>query len=188
MLLIPVLASCSRLSGKLLVMEGNFFSSRGMYTEAISSYSRALRYGEAAPYGEYGLGAVYLFLDEGKAAQQRFAAAEKALRLLPREYHLELSYRIRYNDGIIRFEEGDYRGAAGQFRKALEIDGSRIEAKRNLELSLLSLSRMNAPVSAPSAPAGGGGAEALFDYIRQKEQAQWKSREWNEDIAAGPDY
>jgi Ca-activated chloride channel family protein len=169
-------------------MEGNFFSSRGMYTEAISSYSRALGYPEAAPYGEYGLGAVYLSLDEGRAAQRRFTAAEEALRRLSREDHLELIYRIRYNTGIIRFGGGDYEGAAEQFRKALEIDGRRVEAKRNLELSLLSLSRFSVPVSVPSAPSGGGGTETLFEYIRQKEQAQWKSREWTENAAAGPDY
>jgi Ca-activated chloride channel family protein len=180
--------ACSRISGKLLIIEGNFFYAQGLYTEAIASYLEALRYPEAVPYGEYGLGSVYLSLNEGKAAGRRFAAAEGALRALPREDHRELAYRIYYNDGIIRFEEKDYAGAAEQFRNALEIDGSRIEAKRNLELSLLSLPSAASAAVPEDAPVWGE-TEALFDYIREKERSQWKSREWTEnDEAGGPDY
>jgi Ca-activated chloride channel family protein len=180
-------ASCSRISGKLRIIEGNFFYTRGMYTAAIRSYLEALRYPETVPYGEYGLGSVYLSLNEGTAAARRFADAEKALRALPRENHRELAYRIYYNSGIIRFEEKDYKGAVEQFRNALEIDSGRVEAKRNLELSLLSL---NSAVSAavPEDVPVWGEMEALFEYIREKEQTQWKSREWTENAAAGPDY
>jgi Ca-activated chloride channel family protein len=190
-ILILLVGSCSQVPGKLKIIEGSFYQSRGMYTEAIAAYLDALEYDEAAPYAEFGLGVIYLAMDEGEAALGRFAAAETALKTLGGEGHTELIYRIHYNSGFIRFTQGDFPAAAGEFTRALETDGSRIDAKRNLELSLLSLDREEnaASAAAPIGKAGDGSGEVLFDYIRQKEQDRWKSREWAEDtVVSGPDY
>ncbi|MDR2519006.1 MAG: tetratricopeptide repeat protein [Spirochaetaceae bacterium] len=175
-------------------MEGNFFNSRGMYTEAISSYLKAQEYPEARSYAELGLGSVYFSLDEGSVALERFAAAADALKAAPKARYPELIYRIQYNTGVARFKEGDYAGASRAFRSALEADGSRIEAKRNLELSLLSLAQKK-NTQAVSQEAALASDEArdqnapLFEYLRQKEQNQWKSREWIEDAPPSePDY
>ncbi|GHV69698.1 hypothetical protein AGMMS49928_13110 [Spirochaetia bacterium] len=193
--LILCLSSCARTAGQLLIMEANFFFSRGMYTEAIASYLEAREYDSAAPYAEYGLGSVYFSMDEGGAALERFDAAEKSLAESNPGEETELAYRLRYNRGIVHFEQGDFTRAAESFREALEKDGGRLEAKRNLELSLLALSReRSAAATAASQGSGnskpeGEKAEALFDYIRMKEQDHWKSREWTEeDTYAGPDY
>ncbi|MDR2258743.1 MAG: hypothetical protein LBE14_06305 [Treponema sp.] len=181
--------SCSGVTGKLLVIEGNFFASRGLYTDAASSYLRALEHDEAAPYAEYGLGSVYFSLDEGAAALERYGASEKLLEALPAGEHRELRYRIPYNAGLVLFGEGDYAGAAAAFRAALEIDSRRIDAKRNLELSLLSQAREQTGAGQKGKEQSPGEAEAvLFDYLRRKEQNQWKSREWIEEDTPGPDY
>jgi Ca-activated chloride channel family protein len=181
--------SCSEISGKLLIMEGNFFTSQGMYTSAVSAYLEALEHDEAAPYAEYGLGAVYFSLDEGEAALERYGASGKLLDGLPSGEHRELRYRIAYNAGLVRFGEGDYAGAAAAFRSALEIEGSRIGAKRNLELSLLSLEREQTGAGPRERERRPDEAETvLFDYLRRKEQNQWKSREWIGEDTAGPDY
>jgi Ca-activated chloride channel family protein len=179
-------------AGKLLLLRGNFLSAQGIHTGAILAYLEALDYAETAPYAEYGLGSVCLALDEEAAALQRFAAAEERLTGMLREDHRELIYRINYNRGVVRFHAGDFAAAADEFRSALEADSSRIEAKRNLELSLLSMTGQS---SAGSSALGAdiqeeqGGSQALFDYIRQKEQDQWKSREWSgEADFTGPDY
>jgi Ca-activated chloride channel family protein len=185
------LASCSEFQGKLKIVEGSFFHAQGMYTEAISAYRTALGYSEAAPYGEYDLGCMYLSLEEGAAALKRFTAAQNALEELGEVGHTELRYRLHYNAGVIRFLDSDYAGAAGEFRKALEADGNHIEAKRNLELSLLSINRpgASAPPSLENSGNAGGGDDVLFDYLRRKEQDRWKSREWAEDTpVSGPDY
>ena len=184
--------SCAKIQGKLFIMEGNFFNSRGMYTEAIGSYLKAQEYPEARSYAELGLGAVYFSLDEGSVALERFAAA--ALKAAPKARYPELMYRIHYNTGVVRFKEGDYAEASRAFRSALEADGSRIEAKRNLELSLLSLAqKKNTPAVSREAALAGDEARdqnaPLFEYLRQKEQNQWKSREWIEDAPPSePDY
>jgi len=178
-------------SAKLLIMEGNFQNARGDHAGAISSYMQALDYTQAAPYSEFGLGAVYFALGEEKAALERLAHAEQILEMSDPAANRELHYRIHYNTGVVLFSEGDYAGATDSFRQALLIDGGKKDAKRNLELSILSLARENI--------SGGGRNDGetessenraiLFEYMRQKEFNQWKSREWQkEEDFDEPDY
>jgi Ca-activated chloride channel family protein len=194
LLCLILFSSCERTRGKLLVMEANYLNTRGFYTEAISSYLKALNCDNAAPYAEYGLASAFFALEEGEAALDRYREAKNSLDL-KREDHPELRYRIYYNMGIIYFEKGNYDEAAQAFRRALILDGSRIEAKRNLELSLLSIAR--GPPPAPSSQEGADTGQddsalssfILFEYLRQKEQEQWRSREWIEESdPAGLDY
>jgi Ca-activated chloride channel family protein len=194
--LVLSLSSCRETQGKLLIMEANFLNTRGYYTEAISAYLRALQYEEAVPYAEYGLASAFFALEESDAALDRYLEAENALELRG-DAHNELRYRIHYNRGIIYFEKGEYNEAALAFREALKVDSSRIEAKRNLELSLLT-DTWRSPPSPVYSPEGTdrpdnaqdeGSSQVLFDYLRAKEQEQWKSREWVEDSApSGLDY
>jgi len=184
--------SCSQVQGKLLMMEGNFFNVRGFYTDAISSYLKARNY--EAPYAEYGLGSVYYALDETNAALERYKAAQESLSRYNQEDHRELRYRLFYNSGIIYFEKGQYEEAVRAFRDALKEDGSRIEAKRNLELSLLTISRNKSPQASSSevknaAEGSGSRNTAIYNFLREMEQEQWKSREWtDESDTSGPDY
>ena len=185
-------SSCSKIQGNLFIMEGNFYNSRHRYNEAINSYLKARNFENALPYAEYGLGSVYSSMEEKEAALDRYADAEKNLELLKAGEHPELRYRLKYNTGIIYFEQGDFSQAALSFRKALELDSGRLEAKQNLELSLLALSRPNQSEpqsSAPETEQSGDASPALYDYIRLKEQEQWKSREWTgESGSDSPDY
>jgi Ca-activated chloride channel family protein len=187
--LLALLCSCSPAPGKLLIIEGNFLYARTRYDEAAAAYLRAPDKGEAAPYAAYGLGTVYISQGEGEAALERYAAAEKHLEALPEGEHRELRFRIPYNRGQVHFDAGDYGAAAAAFRAALEIDGRRIEAKRNLELSLLSLARKQEEAGRRRDESPGEAGAALFNYLRMKERNQWKSREWaEEESPPGPDY
>jgi Ca-activated chloride channel family protein len=189
--LFPLLyPSCAPISGKLLVMEGNFYYSQGRYDEAIEVYTRALEYPEA-PYAEYGLGTVYASLEEMSAALGRYDTALEGV--LAAGENEELGYRAHYNRGLVLFWKEDFEGAAEAFRKALEIDGSRIEAKRNLEISLLSLSQERNREGQGNGETPGEDADprldALLRYLGGKEQNQWRSREWAEEpSSSGPDY
>ena len=168
--------------GKLHLIEGAYYFSQSEYAHAISAYYRASTYQDSGPYGEYGLGVIYQHLDEGAAALDRYAAAGAALEGLPEGEHTELSYRINYNSGIAYFQAGDYDNAASSFRRALVVDNRRIEAKRNLELSLLSMNQGDQ--DSPPPPASEPEEQdtlPLFEYIRQKEQDRWRSAEWIED-------
>jgi len=166
-------------------MDANFQNARGMYTRAISSYMRARDYAEAAPYAEFGLGSVYFALGEEKAALDRFAEAETMLESFNPAASRELHYRIHYNTGVVLFSEGDFSGAIDSFRKALKVDGGKNEAKRNLELSIRSLARDNVSNGGRSGGRNdgdeNGSMTALFEYVRQKEYNQWKSREWQKE-------
>jgi Ca-activated chloride channel family protein len=177
-------------------MEGNFFHFRGLYTKAAASFLKAREDPAAAPYAEYGLGSVYLSMNEGEAARERFAAAAAALGDGADKEHRELIFRIHYNTGVAYFEKEQYEEAAAAFRRALEIEGSHIDSKRNLELSLLSHTRqagaaggMGGDTGREEAPRTSARVEALFEYLRRKEQDQWKSREWiDPSPSSGPDY
>jgi Ca-activated chloride channel family protein len=131
-------------------------------------------------------------MDENDAALSRYELAEE--NLLNSKEHRELRYRLQLNTGIIHFEEGDYSAAADFFRNALETDGSRLDAKRNLELSLLAMSYNQSGQSETVSSSGqtvparsetaNAANSALFDYLRLKEQEQWKS-EWAGDSGSG---
>ncbi|MDR1868015.1 MAG: tetratricopeptide repeat protein [Treponema sp.] len=184
-LVLILLNSCSRIAGELAIMEANFFYSRGETDKAIAAYMHSLDYPEAVPYAEFGLGVVYLSLEEKSAAFDRFMAAEQAAR-----DDQQLLYRIRYNTGIIRFEQGDFEGAISDFSEALVYDGSSREAKRNLELSLLSQTYVTQTSTAEEQdPESITRTTVLFDYLREKEREQWRSQEWNgESSQTEPDY
>jgi len=188
--LMCLFASCEGVSGKLLIMEGNYHSSGGRYTRAIHSYQKALKYAGSAPYAQTGLGVLYYHLEEISAAQQRFQESGNLLDTLVVTEHRELRYRNSYNSGITRFAQGDFTAAAGFFRDALCIDPGRIDAKRNLELSLLSAAREKSSSSAAAlTPEEITSRDVLFDYLGRREQNQWKSREWeNDELYEGPDY
>lgn len=175
--------SCSKVQGSLAVLEGTILASQGQTMEAMGAYMKALPFQETAPYGEYGLGTLFLGMGETEAASRRFYVAEEYLKNLEGEEelqtHKELLYRIQYNRGLVNFMSGAFDDAAEAFKKALEVDSHRIGAKRNLELSLLALSRQKSVATSAALMEiveELRGPQGLFDFIRQKESEEWKSR------------
>jgi Ca-activated chloride channel family protein len=180
-----IFSSCSQ--GKIILMEANYQTSHGRYDEAIVSYLKALNYEEAAPYAEYGLGLTFFLLDENKPALKRFEDSQKMLKTLPQAGHGELRYRNNYNAGVVLFSEGDFQGAAAAFKDALRENPRKMEAKRNLELSLLSAAKEAGKEG--ETKREDRGRDVLFDYVRDKEEQRWKGAEWApEEESAGPDY
>ena len=185
------LCGCSGISGKLLIIEANYRFNKENYTDSIYSYIKALENAETAPYAEYGLGTLYYTIGEDEAALGRFTDALELIKDSPPYQHQNLRYSINYNTGLVLFNMGDFSGAVASFRQALLTDGGKIEAKRNLELSLLSLEReksLNAALEEEQNTEENEGGAAMFDYIRQKELNQWRSTEWQEEEETGPDY
>ena len=174
-------------------MQGNICFSQGKYAEATGFYTAAMDDPGTAPYAAYSLGAVYLAMEQDEAARVRFNEAEKNAAV---EENRELIYRSRYNSGIVRFTNGDFEGAASDFKRALEVDGSRVDAKLNFELSMLSLMRERESAHVRTTQKGSvmendirRKSEILFDFVRQKESNRWKSWDFTgETDMNGPDY
>jgi Ca-activated chloride channel family protein len=132
-------------------------------------------------------------LEQDEAALDRFREAEKNASV---EENRELIYRSRYNSGIIRFTNGDFQGAAADFKRALEVDGSRVDAKLNFELSMLSLTQKKESAQVRTTQKGSvtgndsrRKSEILFNFVRQKESNRWKSWDFTgETDTDGPDY
>ena len=191
---LALLSSCSSAQGALALLNGNYLLSRGRYAEAIAAYAKTQSSPVLGAYADLALGVSYLALGENGAALQKFFSAQAAAQKLAAQgdgSHAELAYRSWYNSGIARYQLGDFSGAAEDFKQALLIDKGRIEAKRNLELSLQSVFRKGSP-AASQAPLEIGSSDGvqrgLFDYIRRKESDRWKSREWTAEASDGPDY
>ncbi|MCL2174799.1 MAG: VWA domain-containing protein [Treponema sp.] len=178
-------SSCS--DGKLLLLEANYFSSRGRHDEAVERYQKALNHTDAASYAEYGLGLSMYFLNDEKSALEHYGNSQNMLKALSQDEHRELRYRNYYNSGIIMFEDGNFHSAANAFKEALRLDSEKIEAKRNLELSLISISmEANAQNRTQERQEQ---REILFEYIREEEEQKWNSREWApEENYSGLDY
>jgi Ca-activated chloride channel family protein len=160
-------------------MEANYLTSRNRYDEAVIPYFKALHYKDAAPYAEYGIGLTFYSLDENLVALKCYDNSMKILETLPDNEHRELRYRIHYNTGIIYFEEGNFEAAAGAFKEALRANPEKLDAKRNLELSLMSITIEKSGRN--SSESKNESKEILFDYTKQQEQQFWKSREWAEE-------
>jgi len=184
--IIFMFTSCSE--GKLLLLEANYLQTRGRYDEALLRYMKAQDFKDAAPYAEYGLGLTFYMMDESKAALKSYDKSQKILETLPEAGHSELRFRNSYNSGIIYFEEGDYKSAASAFKDALRADGRKIEAKRNLELSLMSAARQVNEDNSEKRTENET-RELLFNLIQEEEQRLWKSQEWSpEEKFTGADY
>ena len=183
--MVVLLTSCTE--GKLLLMEANFLFSRGRYDEAGAVYYKALDHEDASPYAEYGLGITYHFMDENSTALNRYVNSHEKLMGASGTEHNELRYRLQYNSGIIYFEEGNFDAAAAAFKEALKISPSKIDAKRNLEISLMSIARETSQERQPE-QGFEETKEMLFQMIQQQEQQFWQSGEWAEERFTGPDY
>jgi tetratricopeptide (TPR) repeat protein len=197
LLLALTLSSCRQAlidpRGKLKLIEGNFFASRGMNVEAISAFLDAGEREETAPYAEFALATTYLAMNELDSALNRFESARNLRKSIEKD---EFNYRLYYNSGVVYFNMENFLEAADCFKRALAIDPRRIDAKRNLELSQWSITRkggikdeVETNTMRDAAASSRAGRDALMEFFRQKEQDKWKSREWTDDSGITlPDY
>lgn len=177
MLATGVFTSCSGEWPHLRVVRGNYNVSRGEYQRAIVDYLRAEDDGRFEPWIAYNLGNVYHYLGEANAALDRWSVADAT-------NVADLRFGASFNRGVHFFEQGRYADALLEFRTALTIDPTSIDAKRNFELSLerleakegISGEREGAPDGQASDGSGSSStATRMLDYIRRKEEQQWRA-------------
>ena len=169
------------LSDILAILSGALSWSHQDWAAAASSFLEAERVASERgdtllrEYAVYGLASTYLAQDEYDSALTRLS--ELDARVSP-----EIGSGIWYQAGIIAFRKGEYADAAEMFRKSLEYDPSRSDAKLNLELSKRSLSDTDAKRSASASAfsgdqSSGEDADTVFNLVRKKEQDRWKNQE-----------
>ncbi|MCL1818154.1 MAG: tetratricopeptide repeat protein [Spirochaetaceae bacterium] len=175
---IPLLALLFAGCGSVYVevTQGNYHYGRGSYQKAIVSYLRALETEKYTEWVEYNLGNAYNSLGETQAA---LAVWEKAgLTQDP-----DLQFHIAYNKGCLYYELGKYREACGEFRHALRLEPSAVDAKINLELSLRKMASGGEPASQMKAEGQGAGDEGgrILDYVKRKEGTKWTASDHIDD-------
>jgi tetratricopeptide (TPR) repeat protein len=179
-LMVLLLSGCSQELPHARVVRGNYNVSRGEYQRAIVDYLRAREETQYEPWIAYNLGNVYHFLGEADAALDQWDIAQQT-------DVADLQFGAGFNRGVYLFEQGRYADALPQFRFALRIDPTSVAAKRNYELTL---TRLNSGSGLPGDAQSGGQAEAeqtdgadtpestatrMLDYIRRKEEQQWRA-------------
>lgn len=187
-----VLPGCSESSDSFKILRGTYEWQKKNYRKAVSFYldvaektSREKQ--QTIDYSLYDLAVAYAMTGEDKAALERYAEISS-------QAPAQVRYKAFYNAGIIAGSNGDFESAGSYFRKALEIDSSRLEAKINLELSIQmteSESKQNESQALPASQENPGNQDlenTVFQHIKENDKKQWKNSESNQAQNLSDDY
>ncbi len=167
-----VLVSCSEATQGWMVMQGNASFQRGEFQKANLSYLAAQETGSPLDVVDYNLGNVYNALGETNTALAVWSR-------ITQPSSDELAYRLAFNKGYLLYQRGQYEEACQEFRTALVMKPSSLDAKRNLEICLLKTQNFGSAL--PSRPRTaertdpGETQKALLDYINRLEGTRWKA-------------
>lgn len=180
-------------NGKKIILNGLNAFQRKKYNQAISYFMKAE---EKAildnnkillDYAVYDLATSYIMQNEDETAARKFTEISSDAPEI-------LKYAAFYNSGIIAYRNGNIEDAAVLFRKALEVDNSKIEAKVNLELSVNQIeikarqkeSKIN---SAQEDNSDFNDEESsIFEHIKENDKNQWKSLPTDQTLNLAEDY
>ena len=127
-------------------------------------------------YALYDLGTAYVMLGEDAAALEQFNSISE-------EAPANVRYSAFYNAGVLAWRNSDFDEAKDYFKKALEIDSSRVDAKINLELSMQQSqakghqNQSNQIQASQEESSPQNLEKAVFEHIKENDQKQWKNSE-----------
>jgi tetratricopeptide (TPR) repeat protein len=171
LLFIVCLSGCEIPNVYLDVIQGQYHYGRGQYQEAIVSYMRSLESDTYAHWVQYNLGNAYHSLGEVEAAASIW---DKAAQTTDRF----LQFHVAYNKGSLYYEMGKYQEAYEEFKHALRLDPSAVDAKINLELSLRKMnSGGGGQPQTGGPPPAGEDTGRILDYVKRREGTKWKASE-----------
>ena len=192
LLMIFALTGCSDSTSDIL--KGSFAFAQKQYSNAVAHFNSAKQSAEekenqeSLQYALYDLGTAYSLLGEDDAAMEKYSQ-------LTQDAPASIRYGAYYNAGIIAHKNEDYDKAVEYFKKALEVDSTRIDAKINLELSIQSVQvnvqhdQSNAVPSAQDQNMNNQDLEkAVFERIKENDQKQWKNSESSQSQNLADDY
>lgn len=174
------------------ILEGRLEWNRKNYQQATVCFLEALNMAKQnndsylEQYALYGLASTYLMLEENNAATERLG------QIAP-DASDEIRFAILYDLGLLSHKKGDYETAASYFKQALMIDGSDVQAKINLELSLDKISVQNnikeRNITSVSENSDEQALEnAMYSMMREKEKNTWKSQQQENSESGSLDY
>ncbi len=161
-------------------IRGSYNWQQKNYKKSITYFLNSLKNAQehnnqlAIDYSLYNLGTSYLMLDEDSAAMEKYA---KISQNAPKN----VLYASYYNTGVIAYKNENYTQAQDFFRKALEVDNTKIDAKINLELSIkmvkVNASQSNTQLNPISDIQNNllDMENSLFEHIKENDKKQWKN-------------
>lgn len=173
--IILCMVSCSGDKALFNVLDANYKFSKGDYTGATISYINAFADKRYKNYVSYNLGNTYSSLGEIESAVTEL---EKAAF----DKNQKLRYRANFNLGVIYYDLGDFGRAVNFFKESLRAIPKDIDAKINLELSILSLNNKLSGEDDTIVNINQIKQEdidKILDKIRTQEEAVWKSMQKN---------
>lgn len=179
-LIIPFFSSCTQNLGTAgKVLENTLYWYQKNYQKSVAGFLEITETAQAngdntlLQYGLFGLSSAYIMQDEGESALNRMA------EIAP-DAPSDVLFAAYYNAGIIAHQKGDYKKAAEDFKNALLIDSTNIDAKINLELSLRQNNTSDTakeqnitPVS--ESPYQSTLQDTIFSVIRENDKNRWKN-------------
>lgn len=138
-------------------------------------------------YAVFDLATSYVMQNEDEAAIKKYEE-------ITADAPAQILYGAFYNSGIVAYRNGNIDEAAELFRKALEIDNTKIEAKVNLELSVNQIeikSRQNeSKLNSVQEDNSDFNEEesSLFEHIKENDKNQWKSLQTEPEQNLAEDY
>ena len=187
-----VLSGCSSsFSDRMQLLSGSLEWNKKEYPDATADFltvmdsARMRGDGRTEQYALFDLATTYLVQGENEAARMRF---EELSADLPDD----VRFALLYNLGILAHRNGNYAEAAEFFRQALLIEPGSVDAKLNLELSLVDGEARSAPGDTRPVAASrreGMLESAVYSIIREQEEEQWKNMRTEEASSDdGQDY
>ena len=190
-LIVFTLTGCSNSTTDIL--KGTFSFAKKQYSKAVSYFHSAQENAEKTgevqklSYTLYDLGTAYSLLGEDEAAMQKFSQ-------ISAEAPVSVQYGAYYNAGVLAHKNEDYEHAVEYFKKALEVDSTRVDAKINLELSIQSVEvnvQHNQSQAVPTTEDNSINQDlekAVFERIKENDQKQWKNSEASQSDSLAEDY
>lgn len=186
------LSGCSDSTGD--VIKGTFAFAQKQYSKSVSFFNSAKekekqrdKDSQVMQYVSFDLATAYSLLGEDEAAMEKYFEIDQNAPAAVR-------YGAYYNAGIIAHKNEDYEHAVEYFKKALEVDSTRVDAKINLELSIQNVEvnvRHSQSQATPTAEENGDNKDmekAVFERIKENDQKQWKNSEVNQAQNLSDDY
>ena len=186
-----IFTACSSETANIL--KGTISYQQKKYRHSVSCFMEASESAAAdadrlaLSYALYDLGTAYIMLGEDQAALEHFQSiaedAPDAIR-----------YSAFYNAGVLAWRNSDFDEARDYFRKALEIDSSKMDAKINFELSMQQSqakgkqNQSNQIQASQEEAAPQNLEQAVFQHIKENDQKQWKNSETNDSSNLADDF